>query len=152
MDASSEDAAKNLAEAAAAPTKREPDRRPRRMANSQEDDASRLVISNIVSRLHAQARALRLLGYGFLLLIALLLAGGAYFYWFAQTFVLDQIKERSEQVRSIRDDMEKKRLDIQNLEAEIADIQKKMGESKVIFSTRECRVLGYFLAARDVRS
>ncbi len=123
-----DDAAKKSTDAAAAPIKREPGRGARRMTNHQEDAASRLVILDIVSRLHAQARTLRLLGYGFLLLIALLLAGGAYFYWFAQTFVLDQIKERSDQVRSIRDDIEKKRLDIKNQEAEIADIQKKMVE------------------------
>jgi hypothetical protein len=125
MGALSEDAAKNSADAAVAPIKREPGRRTKRPANTQEDDASRLAISAIVSRLHAQARALRLLGYGFLLLIALLLAGGAYFYWFAQTFVLDQIKERSEQVRSIRDDIEKKQLEIKVRKPKLQIFRKK---------------------------
>jgi hypothetical protein len=110
------------------PKRRAGGRQRQNTASSAVDEASRKTIQDIVDRLRSQARALRRLGYGFLLLIALTLAGGAYFYWFAQTFVLDQMRDRSEQAKAIAEEITKNENIIADQEKEISVQQARLSE------------------------
>jgi hypothetical protein len=94
------------------------------------DEASRLMISDIVKQLHRQARVLRGLGYAFLILIATVLGAGAYFYWHAQSFVLDQLNERSDQVIGKRESVKTKETEINALEKEIVKQNDLIGKAQ----------------------